>query len=116
MNLQNNFYDLDLIINDCSVSIITPTAITPNQDQINDTWEIVDLDLFYPENVVRIYNRWGNLIFEHLSSVTNPYGSNQWDGTYNGEELPIGSYYYIIEYNDGSSDSETGSVSIILNK
>jgi hypothetical protein len=47
-------------VENCEITI--PTAITPNGDQVNDTWEVVDLDAVYPDNVVKIYNRWGNLI------------------------------------------------------
>jgi len=102
---------------DCTTlsDIVIPTAITPGTDGINDTWEIQDLDLNYPDNSVRVYNRWGNLVFEHNSSVLNPYSNNRWDGTYNGDDLPVASYYYIIEFNDESNGSETGIVSIIIN-
>jgi gliding motility-associated-like protein len=107
----------NIVISNCEpIAITVPTAFTPDGDMTNDTWKILDMDANLPNNIVRVYNRWGNLIFEHLSSMTNPYSSNEWDGTYKGEQLPVGSYYYIIEHNDGSSDSETGTVSIILNK
>jgi gliding motility-associated-like protein len=42
------------------------------------------------------------------------YSSNEWDGTYNGEPLPVGSYYYIIELaKDQTSEPLNGTVSII---
>ena len=94
--------------------IIIPTAITPDADMMNDDWEVVDLDLVYPGNDVYIFNRWGNLIYEHHSSTDGPYDSNRWDGTYNGEMLPVGSYYFIIEFNNDENESATGTVSIIL--
>jgi gliding motility-associated-like protein len=80
----------------------------------NDDWEVVSLDAVYPDNVVRIYNRWGSLIFEHISTPGNPYDQNRWDGTYDGEVLPVGSYYYVIELNDAEGTVQTGAVSIIL--
>lgn len=104
----------DVMITIETCDIIYPTAFTPDGDGTNDTWEILGLDEKYPENVVRIYNRWGNLMFEHKSSVTNPYDNNRWDGTYKGSPLPVGSFYYIIDL-DGKSNQETGTVSIILN-
>ncbi|MCH2232041.1 MAG: gliding motility-associated C-terminal domain-containing protein [Crocinitomicaceae bacterium] len=105
-------------VNDCSVDeqIVIPTAFTPDNDGSNDTWEILEMDNKYPENVVRIYNRWGDVIFEHYSSVSEPYNSNRWDGTYKGSLMPVGSYYFIIDLNDSESTKETGTVSIILNK
>ncbi|MEY5049044.1 MAG: hypothetical protein RLZZ175_2403 [Bacteroidota bacterium] len=39
-----------------------------------------------------IFNRWGEIIFES----TNP--NEQWDGTYRGEEMPIGVYPWIVTY------------------
>ena len=99
-----------------SVSIVPcgfviPTAFTPNNDNQNDRWEIVGLDTKYPTNSVRIFNRWGELLFE---SVEGKYSNNEWDGTYKGEALPVGSYYYIIELaKDNSNEPINGTVSII---
>jgi gliding motility-associated-like protein len=100
-----------ITINVCDIT--TPTAFTPDGDGVNETWQIVDLDIVYPDNVVRVYNRWGNLIYEHDSSVDGPYSSNEWDGTYKGEALPVGSYYFAIEFNNDDKDSSTGTVSIL---
>ncbi|MEJ6583630.1 MAG: gliding motility-associated C-terminal domain-containing protein [Crocinitomicaceae bacterium] len=105
----------DVLISFENCEVIYPTAFTPDNDGTNDTWEISGLDEKYPDNTVRIYNRWGNLIFEHESSNTNPYNNNRWDGTYKGALLPVGSFYYIIDLNRGSDDKATGTVSIILN-
>ena len=44
------------------------------------------------------------------------YDNNRWNGTYKGEELPVGSYYFVIEFNDDKTESKTGSVSIIRGK
>ncbi len=103
-----------ITIENCEV--IYPSAFTPDGDLSNDTWELPGLDQSYPNNTVRIYNRWGNLIFEHNSSVTNPYNLNQWDGTYKGNKLPVASYYYIIELNNDAQDTEKGTVTIVLNE
>jgi gliding motility-associated-like protein len=91
--------------------IIIPTAFTPDQDGANDDWELTNIDAVYPQNIVRVYNRWGNLVFE---SPQGDYDNNRWDGTFNGQLLPVGSYYYIVEPNMEGIDSKSGSVSIIL--
>ena len=101
-----------ITINDCE--LVIPTAITPGLSP-NEVWEIINLDSAYPDNIITIYNRWGNLIFEKASDPNNPYSLNPWDGTSNGEPLPVASYYYIILFNDGSGDAETGTVTIIKN-
>ncbi|HIP32385.1 MAG TPA: gliding motility-associated C-terminal domain-containing protein, partial [Crocinitomicaceae bacterium] len=105
---------INVTINDCEV--IIPTAFTPDGDFNNDTWEIPGLDDKYPDNIVRIYNRWGNLIYEHASSLTVPYSGNQWDGKYKGKLLPVGSYFFIIDTNNSETKVLKGSISIILNK
>jgi len=102
---------LIITINHCDITV--PTAFTPNGDGMNDNWEILDLDLTYPNNIVYVYNRWGNLLF---TSEQGSYDARRWDGTYKEELLPIGSYYFIIEFNDKENETATGIVSIILNK
>ncbi|MDC1243957.1 gliding motility-associated C-terminal domain-containing protein, partial [Crocinitomicaceae bacterium] len=90
--------------------VVIPTAFTPNDDDVNDIWNIVNIDLVYPNNVVRVYNRLGNKVYE---SQKGKYQEMSWNGFYNLEALPVASYYYIIEYNDDNNKSDTGYVSII---
>ncbi len=87
-------------------SIKFPDGISPNGDGSNDTW-IIDFIEQYPENVVEIYNRWGELLFHAEGYEQN------WDGTYNGKELPIGTYYYIIDLNDEEIKPFTGPITIL---
>jgi len=90
--------------------VVIPTAFTPNDDDVNDIWNIVNIDLVYPNNVVSVYNRLGNKVYE---SQKGKYHEMPWDGFYNFEALPVASYYFIIEYNDENNKSDTGYVSII---
>ncbi len=66
-----------------------PNAFSPNGDGINDTWKIGYLNT-YPNATVTIFNRYGQEVF-HSEGYTK-----EWDGTFNGKPLPIGTYYYII--------------------
>lgn len=100
-----------VVINIESCDIVVPTAFTPDGDGANDDWEILNIDILFPKNIVKVYNRWGNLIFE---SPEGDYNNNRWDGTFNGELLPVGSYYYIIEPNLDGIEAKSGSVSVIL--
>ncbi len=104
-----------VVVDDCTPQdLIIPTAFTPGADGAHDTWEIVGLDNLYPNNRVLVFNRWGNKVFEHSSSAANPYSNNMWDGTFNGAQLPVASYYYIIETNDAnSSEKFEGTVTIL---
>jgi len=83
-----------------------PNTITPDGDGVNDVWNIPEIEN-HPDANVLIYNRWGNEVFSSR-------GYNEpWDGTQNGKELPTGSYFYIIDYGDGSKENLSGSVNII---
>ena len=100
---------LSITVEPCG--LVIPTAFTPNGDNQNETWGIVGIDAKYPTNIVKVFNRWGELLYE---SFEGNYSSNEWDGTYKGEALPVGSYYYIIELaKDQSSEPLNGTVSII---
>jgi gliding motility-associated-like protein len=96
------------VVQFCDIEI--PTAFTPDGDLVNDSWELKFIDEVFAQNQVKIYNRWGNLIFE---SSKGQYETKPFDGTFNGDQLPISSYYYIIEYNDGATENATGTVTII---
>jgi gliding motility-associated-like protein len=71
-----------------------PNVFTPNGDNINDRWEIKYLDS-YPNATVEVYNRYGQLIFRSRNYLT------PWDGTLNGKQIPVGTYYYIINPGNG---------------
>ena len=83
------------------------SGFTPNSDNINDFWVIGNLQN-YPSIEVWIYNRWGEELFYSQ-------GYNQpWDGTYNGNNLPIGTYYYVIDFNKPGFELTTdGPVTIL---
>ena len=89
------------------VGVIPYEAITPNNDGFNDVWTPLDIES-YENALVQIFNRWGGLMFESNG------GENYqpWDGTNNGEELPVGTYYYIIDLNTGD-EPQTGPITII---
>ena len=90
--------DGDGIGDECDVNgIIIPKGFSPNGDNINDTWVIENITSF-PKNNVKVFNRWGNKVFE-----ANNY-QNDWDGksTEGGSSktLPVGAYLYIVELNE----------------
>ena len=75
-----------------------PTIITPNNDGINDAFVVPCLlnVTAYPQSQVIIFNQWGDEVYR--SGI--PY-KNDWQGTFSGEDLPVGTYFYIIEYGTG---------------
>ncbi|MCX6260474.1 MAG: gliding motility-associated C-terminal domain-containing protein, partial [Bacteroidia bacterium] len=78
------------------VCLIIPNAISPNGDLINDEWNI-GLKELYPEMEVKIFNRWGELIWKSARGYGVP-----WDGRSKGNILPIDSYHYTIDLHNGS--------------
>ncbi len=88
----------------CAIGVVTltvifdgeecevPTVITPNGDGKNDELFINCLHAeAFPNNTIQIYNEWGDRIFS-----ASPY-LNDWQGTYEGDPLPDGTYFYIFQ-------------------
>lgn len=79
-------------------------AFTPNNDGVNDSFEIDNIDDVdcYPENTVEIYNRWGVLVFEtkNYNNTTNNFNGISRGRTTISQSsgLPTGTYYYILNY------------------
>ncbi|HMO33943.1 MAG TPA: gliding motility-associated C-terminal domain-containing protein, partial [Lacibacter sp.] len=87
--------------------LVVPNVFSPNGDGVNDRWIIKYIEQ-YPNNVVQIFNRYGQLLVE-----TRGYSSsNAWDGTHKGKNLPVGAYYYIIRLNSEQAPLR-GSISIV---
>jgi large repetitive protein len=86
---------------------IIPNVFSPNNDGMNDRWVIRNLDLY--DNIrVEIFNRYGERVYESRSYNS----SNAWDGTYKGNPLPVGAYFYVIQLNNGKEPLK-GSISIV---
>ncbi|RAJ33360.1 T9SS type B sorting domain-containing protein [Pedobacter cryoconitis] len=71
-----------------------PNTFTPNGDGINDEWNIKYLST-YPQATVNVFNRYGGKVYSTTGDVKN------WDGKYNGEYVPVGVYYYVIDLKNG---------------
>ena len=67
-----------------------PNAFTPNNDGLNDSWGIANLNL-YEKCDVKIFNRFGQLVF-HSEGYQKP-----WDGTFKGQPMPSDVYIYLID-------------------
>ena len=75
--------------------LIVPSGFSPNGDLVNDTW-IIKAAYIAPVTV-EVFNRWGEHVF-----MASPY-KNDWDGTYHGKPLPVGTYYFVITINTGTT-------------
>jgi gliding motility-associated-like protein len=98
-----------MVSDDVSVKILkapaVPNVFTPNGDGINDTWQILYLES-YPGATIDVYNRYGQLIFHSVGY------SKAWDGKVNGQLVPVGTYYYVINPRNGRKQL-SGFVDII---
>ena len=100
----DDVYTISSFIGQCSATssisvqviepITVPDAFTPNGDGINDYFTIIGIDT-YAGARIEIFNRWGNVVYSVYGG--HNYDAAQWDGTFNGKELPAGVYYYTIE-------------------
>ncbi len=116
-NLTNDDCDSDGTVDyldpePCMLDI--PTLFTPDGDGINDVFEIPGLGNLFPNFGIKIYNRWGNIVFDY-----NNNGRSQpqwWDGFSNGrmtinsskKMVPTGTYFYVIEFNGNNRKPESG--------
>jgi gliding motility-associated-like protein len=83
-----------------------PEVFSPDDDQINDVFEIIGETHPCAIKRMRIFNRWGETIYDSLENQ----GKLIWDGKYKGQASPIGAYVYIIE-GDGFVDK--GTISLV---
>jgi gliding motility-associated-like protein len=74
-------------------TLIIPNLFTPNSDGYNDLWEIGNIQAFVA-NELTIFNVYGQVVYDIA-----PY-NNEWGGTYNGNPLPDGTYFYVLRLND----------------
>lgn len=90
-------------------NVIVSNLITANGDGYNDVWNVQNIE-YYPNNKVTIYNRNGMVVYEAESY------NNSWKGTFNGEQLPDGTYYYVLQFTDSEGDPVKGALTIISEK
>jgi gliding motility-associated-like protein len=104
-------------IDGCKIEVFN--AVSPNGDGDNDVFYIRGLEC-YTDNTVEIYNRWGVLVFERS-------GYNNSDRAFKGfsegrvtvnksEELPVGTYFYILKYKDNASNAFEKAGYLYLNR
>jgi gliding motility-associated-like protein len=85
-----------------------PQVLTPDPaDGHNDEWIIRNIDM-YPKAEVKVYSRWGKLIYHTKNPSAEP-----WKGRYyNGKLVPTDSYHFILNLHDGS-EPRSGVISVI---
>jgi gliding motility-associated-like protein len=88
-----------------------PNTFTPNGDANNNTFQPVFTSGYDPqEYTFRIFNRWGDLVFESHNAKVG------WDGSYAGNELKNDTYTWKVEFKEKSSEkthSKVGHVNLL---
>ncbi len=97
--------NVDNILIKVAKDFTVPNTFTPNGDGVNDKWTISNMST-YPNYRAQVFNRYGQIIFDSKNST------GDWDGSYNGSQVPSGTYYYIIDL-DGARPTKKGYVTII---
>lgn len=99
---RNEFgcFDTARVTIDIIEDFFIPSAFSPNGDGLNDIFKIENIG-YQGTGAFRIYDRWGQLVFESLDATSG------WDGTVKGQPAAAGTYYYIIILNDLYGNSTT---------
>jgi gliding motility-associated-like protein len=95
-------YTISVERDDCDAPVYIPQGFSPDGDGTNESFVIPGIEN-YPNNSIRIFNRWGSVVYEK-----SPY-NNDWNGQpgsglivlKNDGYLPTGTYYYVIELAPG---------------
>lgn len=100
--IASNTVIIRVIPND---ELIFYNTFTPNNDGVNDFFYIANIEK-YPDNSLTIYNRYGQKIFFKRGY------KNDWNGKVGGEEVPTGTYFYVLDTGTDEG-SYKGHVNII---
>lgn len=78
-----------------------PNSFTPDGNQINNTFQPIMSAGFDPQSFeIRIFNKWGELIFESKDHTIG------WDGTYDNKVVPAGAYFWSLRFRDLKTDQK----------
>ncbi len=96
-----------------NTNVFIPNTFSPNGDGMNDLFYARGTGLFNIKSF-RIFNRWGQLIFERYNVTPNT-ASSGWDGTYNGNAMQSDVYVYMMEVvcENGSIIPVKGNVTLL---
>jgi gliding motility-associated-like protein len=79
---------------------------TPNGDNYNDKWASSKTE-YYPNFQLYVFNKWGQQVHSQKGTYV------PWDGTWNGINVPDGTYYYVFYYDGGSGKHIKGDITIL---
>jgi gliding motility-associated-like protein len=97
----------NVVCSDTRMNLFVPNAFSPNGDGKNDVFQVRGTYLAAFE--LKIFNRWGELLFESNSL------QNSWDGTFKNKKCPMGVYYFQLKAKgiDNQKVKRTGNLTIL---
>jgi len=97
----------------CSEGIFIPNSFTPNNDGKNDVFALIGKTVDMVKSL-RIYNRWGELIFERTNFSIDDRAAT-WNGKHKGVLVPQGTYIYMaqLQCDAGEVYSKEGTVTVV---
>ena len=97
-------------------NVFIPNAFSPNNDAVNDEFEVLTGPGVARINYVRVFDRWGQLVYSDEAVEINDFGEKRgWDGNFRGERVPMGVYVYVAEvvFLDGREVVFRGDVNVV---
>jgi len=102
-------FPITVNLTDCEdSSLIIPNAFSPNGDGQNDTYTITNIDILFPNYTIEIYNRYGNIVYKGNINTSDFDGKSNQSSFISDDILPVGVYYYSIDFNDSQRKPEQG--------
>jgi gliding motility-associated-like protein len=104
---EHTYDSVTVYVEQCDIDLEIPNVFTPNGDGFNDHFMIRNPNQVH--YMLDVYSRWGNLVFQGNQNYF-------WDGTFNGELAPGGTYFYVLKATtpDGTYSKEfQGTVTIL---
>ncbi len=122
INGETYYAEIESISNGCTTSsrlevivdtnkcLFIPEGFSPNDDGINDLLVFENLEYYYPDYSVEIYNRYGNKLYTG-NAQTKPWDGRAGHGRIGSDDiLPTGVYFYILNYNVAGKEAKQGVI------
>ncbi len=105
---------VDVVVLEPPSIVEIPNIISPNNDGENDEWQIVSNDEDVIINSIRIFDRWGNMVWEFEGPFPAKDNNVVWNGRYNDSVLQPGVYVYFVDLDqEGRNKIRSGDLTII---
>ena len=105
---------INVTIKNC-YEIFIPTSFSPNNDGVNEMFQVYPTQNIRKILLFNIYDRWGNLIYNAHDFMQDDASKNAWDGTFNGKALTPNVFVYYVEMEtlDGAVLTQKGDVTLM---